>query len=107
MILFFDVFGPTSIAYAIASGLAFGSTVILYISLRYPPRTPMSTRLLMLVTTLAAASAGSLFFAGQIVQAIATDPNWPRALARGALWEVFSVSIGVGLGIARSFAQKT
>lgn len=104
--LFFDVFNITAFAYAVASGLAFGSTALLYLTLRFPPKTPVKTKTLAFVSIVATAAAGTLFFAGQIVQAVATDPAWPRALARAALWEVFSVSIGIGLGFARSFANR-
>jgi hypothetical protein len=104
--LFFDVFNPIAVVYAIATGITFGSTALLYLSLRFPPKNVMSTRLLATVVTTASIAAGTLFFAGQIVQAIATDPNWPRAFARLVLWEVFSLSIGAGLAVARSFAHE-
>lgn len=103
--LFFDVFNLTAFLYAVAAGVAFGSTFLLYISLKFPGKTLLSPMKTGLLAVGASALAGTLFFAGQIVQAIATDPNWPRALARAALWEVFSVGIGVGLGVATSFAH--
>lgn len=102
--LFFDVFNALAVAYAIATGVGFGATVLTYLSLRYPPKQVLSTKFAVILTITTAAALGSLFFAGQIVQAVATDPNWPRALARGALWEVFSVALGIGFGITRSFA---
>ncbi len=105
--LFLGVIEPIAVAYAVASGIAFGATVILWISLRYPPKVPMSNRVAIGLTVLAAVTAGTLFFAGQIVQAYTTgDPFWPRALGRAVLWEVFSLSIGLGLGVARSFAHS-
>lgn len=104
--LFFQVFDWVALSYAVATGIAFGATVILYITLRYPPKLPITTRRLAVVVGLATASAGTLFFAGQVAQALATDPLWPRAAARMALWEVFSVAIAVGLGVARSFAHR-
>ena len=103
---FFAVFNSIAVLYAAATGVAFGASAILWISLRYPPKVPASTRLLAGLVMASAVSAGTLFFAGQIVQAIASDPNWLRALARGALWEIFSVSMGLGFGVAYSFAQR-
>lgn len=103
--LFFGVFEPIALLYALASGLAFGATVLLYLSLRFPQKIPLGTLQMGVLTAVFMALAGSLFFLGQIVQAFATDPNWPRALARGALWEIFSIGIGIGLGVARSFAH--
>jgi len=105
--LYLSVLDPIAVIYAVATGLAFGATAILYISLRYPPKVPMSTRLVATVVALASMTAGTLFFAGQVVEAYASgDQFWPRALARGTLWELFSLSIGVGLAIARSFAHR-
>lgn len=103
--LFFDVFNLTAVLYAIAAGIGFGSTVLLYISLKFPAKTLLSPIRTGLLAAGASALAGTLFFAGQIVQAIATDPSWPRALARAALWELFAVGIGAGLGVAASFAH--
>ena len=106
MDLFFDVFSTIAVAYAIATGLAFGSTFLLWMSLKYTPAVALTSRKLGFLAAGATALAGTLFFAGQIVQAVATDPSWPRALARGALWEVFSIAIGCGLGFAHGFAER-
>ncbi len=105
--LFRDVFEPVAITYALGAGLAFGSTVLLYFSLKYPSKTIMPAKLLIFVSISATALAGLFFFAGQVVQAYASgDPFWPRALARAALWMVFSIGLGTGLSIARSFAHR-
>jgi hypothetical protein len=104
--LFFDVFDLLAVLYAVATGVLFGSTVLLYFSLKYPSKVLLSTKLAVSLTILSTAFLGTLFFAGQIVQAYATDPNWPRALGRAALWEVFSVALGLGFGVARSFAHR-
>jgi cytochrome c biogenesis protein CcdA len=105
MDLFFDVFNLIAVIYAIATGLTFGSTFLLYLSLRIPTKVPQSTRLLATLITITCVIMGTLFFAGQIVQAYTSDPAWPRAFARLVLWEVFSVAVGAGFGISRSFAK--
>ncbi len=105
--LFLDVFEPVAITYALGAGLAFGSTVLLYYSLKYPPKIALSGTTLMIVAVGATMLAGVFFFAGQVVQAYTTgDPFWPRALARAALWMIFSIGLGVGLSVARSFAHR-
>lgn len=103
--LFSSVFDLTAVMYALTSGVIFGGGPLLYMTLRYPSKFALSARKMGLLAFAAAATAGTLFFAGQIVQAYAVDPQWPRALARAALWEIFSVGLAVGLGFTRSFAQ--
>ncbi len=105
--LFLDVFEPVAIIYAIGAGLSFGSTVLLYFTLKYPPKIPMRSDLLIVASIGATMLAGVFFFAGQVVQAYASgDPFWPRALGRAALWMVFSIGLGVGLTVSRSFAHR-
>lgn len=104
--LLFNVVDGVAVLYAVASGLAIGSTFLLWLSLRFPMKILLPTLHLAVLAAAATAFVGTVFFAGQIVQALATDPNWPRALGRAFLWEIFSLSIGVGLGVARSFAHR-
>lgn len=104
--LFFTVLEPVALTYAVASGVMAGSTVLLWLSLRIPPLRPLKTWQYALLASGTIGFLFGVFFAGQITQAYLTDPNWPRALARGCLAEVFSVACGVGLGIARSFAHE-
>ena len=103
---FFDVFNPTSVAYALGAGLTFGASVLTFLTLHFPPRAHISTRAYAVMAATVSSTSGALFFAGQIVQADASgDPAWERPLARGVLWQLFAVGIGGGLGFARSFAQ--
>jgi hypothetical protein len=106
--LFFDVFDPIAVLYALGAGIAFGSTVLLYTSLQFPLKLPMAASKMGLVAAVATGLAGFFFFAGQVVQAYASDdPLWPRALGRAGLWQVFSAAIGVGFSVARSFAHRS
>ena len=104
--LVFDVVEPVSVLYAIASGLALGASFLLWLSLRFPLKIPLTTERMALLAGSATCLVGVVFFAGQIVQAYATDPQWPRAFGRAVLWVVFSIALGHGLGIARSFAHN-
>lgn len=105
--LFLGVFNPIAIIYAIAAGLSFGATVLLYLVITHPPRLIVSTWASAIGASGVFVIAGTLFFAGQLAEIVARgDDLWPRALARMALWEVFAISVGIGLGFARSFAVK-
>lgn len=107
MTAFLSVFDLPGILYAIGSGILTGATLVLWISLRIPPRVPLSTRHSAAIAAGAMVLLGTMFYFGQISQAILSgDPMWPRALARYFLWDVFAIAIGVGLGISRSFASE-
>lgn len=105
--LFFQVFDRIAILYAIMSGISLGSTFLLYLSLKYPPLTPLPVARHALLSVVVLFVLGTVFFAGQISQAIITeDPQWPRATGRYALWLVFSVAVAISLTVSRSFAKK-
>ncbi len=105
--LFFDVFTAIGILYAITAGLVFGSTVLLYLVLKHPPRIIATTWQHAIGAGGVFVVAGTVYFIGQIVQVLAQgDLLLPRIIGRLALWEFFAVSVGIGLGISRSFASK-
>ena len=101
---FFQVFDFPAVMYALTTGVIFGGGPLLYMTLRYPSKFDLSAKQMGLLAFAAAATAGTLFFAGQIVQAYSWDTHWARALARATLWEIFSAGLALGLGFTRSFA---
>lgn len=103
---FFQVFDWVGVLWAVGSGFAAGSTVVLWAALRFPPKVARSTALSAFLTSASGVVLGTVFFAGQISQAYFTDPLWERALARYVLWVLFSVTVGAGLGFAHSFANR-
>lgn len=104
--LFFEVVGWISVLYAIASGIVAGSTFLLYIVLRFPPAVRISHKMNFALTAGILALLGTVFFAGQISYAFLNDPFWPRALGRYVLWLIFSIAVGLGLSVSRSFAHR-
>ena len=107
---FWSVFTFTALIYAITSGVLLGATLLAYIALRRPPATYLSFRKQAALAVIVLTVLGTVFFAGQVTQAIiekqgiAAEPV--RIFARYCLWVVFAVSVGVSNSWVLSFAKR-